>query len=491
MGILKGKNLDKERTLLLLVCGIFCLFLPFLIKESLEKTVFLGIITLLWLVIFFYTKNLILSSLLYILIVLPFNLTFQLPLVVEIFNTNITLAQPFTEGIYVNYLVPTISIIDIGLFLILSSLLVKKGFSFYLNTFKNYKNGLSILLFFFLVQNLFLRDLNISLFSLRIYSVIFLLVVLVKDFRRYLKGAILRKKLLMSAGYIFLLNTLFQGILGIIQFARGSSLGLYFLGESKVVSGMMGSSFIELSNQLFLRAYGTFPHPNILAAYFLLAIFIGILIFRQKESLGLLLISLSFIFLLFTFSRIGVFLALVSIVGFVIREVFTKRVKPWQNFSFSPLLLVERFTNLFAGGDVSWTERKDLLESGLRVFRDNWIIGVGGSNFVKGMEGFVPRTSRGILLLQPVHNICILFLSELGIVGFTFFFYVLLKLLFENVGKITILKGLIIFSLIVMGMFDHFLFSLPQGIILFAVLLIILCLPLEDLNNYKKEVDKD
>lgn len=491
MSILKAKNLNRESIFVFLVLGLFCLFLPVLVRESLEKTLFLGSTIIIWAGVFFYTKNLILSSLLYILFVLPFNFTLQLPLVVEIFNTNITLAQPFVEGIYVNYLVPTVSILDVAIFFTLVSIIMTKGFTFFFTLFKSFKNGLLLFLLFLLLQNIILRDLNVLLISFRLLGFLTILYCLVELYGKKIKEKSFRKKLLFFTSYAFLFNILLQGVLGIIQFARGSSVGLFFLGESKVVSGMMGSSFIELANQLFLRAYGTFPHPNVLGAYLILGIFMGILIFRHKESLGLLLIFLSTLFVLFTFSRIGIFLAVVILAGFVVREVLVKRIKPWQRYSFSPLLLLERFTNLFTGGDVSWSERRDLLERSLRVFRENWMLGVGSGNYVKAMEGFVPRTSRGLLLLQPVHNVLLLLLSELGILGFILFLYTLLRLLLENIGKVTILKGLILFTLVVMGLFDHFLLTLPQGLAIFSILFLVCCLNLEGLDENEKNVNKN
>jgi hypothetical protein len=278
-----------------------------------------------------------------------------------------------------------------------------------------------------------------------------------------------KEKILTSGIVILLTNVLLQGTLGVIQFKRGSSLGIDFLGESEIVSGMMASSFVELSGQLFLRAYGTFPHPNVLGGFLLLGIFLGIYLYQRRRLTGSLLIGVSFLAMVFTFSRIHILLSGLVILVFLSKQILFKK-KSLLSISFSPLLLVERFQNLFNSGDRSWSERWDLVKASFRVIKENWLIGVGGGNFVKGMEGFVPRTSRGILLTQPVHNIFLLCLSEFGFLGFFLIFYALFYTIIniKNFKKISLYGLLIILVLMVIGLFDHYLFSLPQGMVILA-----------------------
>jgi hypothetical protein len=432
-----------------------------------------------WVGLFIYTKNLLLSSLLYIFLVLPFNITLQLPLSVEIFNTELLLAEPFVEGIYVNYLVPTISILDLGILIALGSVVVERGFSLYLDLFKNLRNGLAILFLFLFVQNLFLADFNSLLLSLRLFSLIILFLSMLQITKEEKWDKTVKEKILTSGIAILLTNVLLQGTLGTIQFKRGSGLGLDFLGESEIVSGMMGSSFVELSGQLFLRAYGTFPHPNVLGGFLLLGIFLGIYLYQRRRFTGSFLVGGSFLAMVFTFSRIHILLSVLVILVFLSKQILFK--KSLLSISFSPLLLIERFQTLFNSGDRSWSERWDLIKASFRVIKENWLIGIGGGNFVKGMEGFVPRTSRGILLTQPVHNIFLLYLSEFGILGFFLIFYVLFYTVIniKNIKKISLYGLLIILVLMVIGLFDHYLFSLPQGMVILTSFLFLLVYSLQ------------
>jgi hypothetical protein len=478
MTILSKNKLKKEFLVIAIVLILFLALSPILLKESSQKTIVIFLSLLSWVGLFIYTKKILFSSLLYIFLVLPFNITLQLPLSVEIFNTEVLLAEPFVEGIYVNYLVPTLSIIDLGILLVLGSILLTKGFSFYKNLFKTIKNGLAPLLVFLLVQNVLLSDFNSLLFSLRLFSLILLFLSMLQITKEIKLDKRVKEKIFNSGAVILLTNVLIQGTLGAVQFKRGSGLGIDFLGESEIVGGMMGSSFVELSGQIFLRAYGTFPHPNVLGGFLLLGIFLGTYIYQRRRLTGSLLVGVSFLAMVFTFSRIHIFLSVLVILVFLSKQILFKK-KSLLSISFSPLLLLERFQNLFNSGDRSWSERQDLIRASFRVIKEDWLTGIGGGNFVKGMEGFVPRTSRGILLTQPVHNIFLLYLSEYGILGFLLIFYVLFYTIIKNFKKISLYGLLIILVIMVIGLFDHYLFSLPQGMVILTSFLFLLIYSLQ------------
>jgi hypothetical protein len=63
-----------------------------------------------------------------------------------------------------------------------------------------------------------------------------------------------------------------QSIVGILQFSHQESIGLQMLGEPILSSYVGGVSTIEIGGGRILRAYGTFPHPNILAGFLALGL---------------------------------------------------------------------------------------------------------------------------------------------------------------------------------------------------------------------------
>ena len=446
--------------------GIFVLLtvpLLFLMQENVLRSVVLLLSLIIWLVVSIKTKSVVLSSILYILITLPFNLTYQLPTHVLFFNTD-----PYVSGIYTNYLVPTISILDLGLVLLIASYIYEYGrkhMQVILHKFLIYLIPLGL---FLLLQSAFRLDLNSLVNGGRLVLGSISLLFLI-DYLKTQKHSNIYKCIL----WISVASVLIQGVLGTMQFIGGSSLGLSMLGESQVVSGMQGSSFVTLKNEVFLRAYGTFPHPNVLGGYFVMNVLLGLFLYSKSKDfykkLSILLIILSGVFVTLTFSRIVILLVL----GIVFVTLVYKLIKG-KLFSFTPLLLVERFTNLISGNDTSWTDRINLMKSGLGVMKNNLMFGTGLGNFTKGMENNIPSTVNGVLLIQPVHNVLLLMIAELGIVGSLLYVLLLGKVLVSNVSKMNWFKWLVILTLVVIGCFDHYLFSLPQGMIIGGILFLLL-----------------
>lgn len=478
---MERKFINKERVFIIIIFFLSSICLSLLFQESSYKSLFLFLTILIWGVSIFYTRSISLSSFLYILFVLPLNVTLQLPHSVHILGTEVLLSTPFVSGIYVNYLVPTVSILDISVLLFLASVVVENGISVYWRLLKNWKNGVLIFFIILITQALMLSSF-LSLFnSIRLFLYILFVITIVVEFKKKFSP-----KTYSSVLLIFLSNTIVQGVISMIQFTRGSSLGMNFIGESQVVTGMQGSSFLELGGQLFLRGYGTFPHPNLLAGYLLLCILVGILFFERQKILSTILIIFSFVILLFTFSRVSILLA-----GIFFLAIFMKKIikKKYILSSFVPTLLFERFMNLFNNGDSGLNDRILLLKKSFESLKDNWFLGVGVGNFVKSMEKMIPRTARGIPLLQPVHNIFVLAISELGSIGFLSFVYVLFYFCISSIKRWNLIKSLVVLYILIIGSFDHYLFSLPQGLMIFSLLLIILCL--DHLYDDKEDIKKN
>jgi len=70
--------------------------------------------------------------------------------------------------------------------------------------------------------------------------------------------------------------SLIQAIIGIWQFIAQHSIGLFWLKESLISPEIAGVAKIILNQEKIIRAYGLFPHPNILAGFLLFSIIITI-----------------------------------------------------------------------------------------------------------------------------------------------------------------------------------------------------------------------
>lgn len=83
----------------------------------------------------------------------------------------------------------------------------------------------------------------------------------------------------------FILSGFIQSIIAIGQFISQSSLQLTFLWESQFSGLQAGVAKVILLDQVFIRSYGLFPHPNILAAFLAVTIILTLrqsFVFHQK-----------------------------------------------------------------------------------------------------------------------------------------------------------------------------------------------------------------
>jgi hypothetical protein len=78
---------------------------------------------------------------------------------------------------------------------------------------------------------------------------------------------------------VLFFSLLFQGIIAFLQVLRQESLGLTFLGESVLNTHINGVATVIINGEEFLRGYGTFLHPNLLAAFVLINILVYYLLF--------------------------------------------------------------------------------------------------------------------------------------------------------------------------------------------------------------------
>jgi hypothetical protein len=385
-----------------------------------------------------------------IFLLLPFNITLQLT----------ELGDPYVVGFFVNYLIPTLSILDIFVGILLIQLFVEKNMQF-----KELISDRYLLLFFVLlvIQNLFVQHFLTVLLSIRFSVYLFTSILLLRTTK--IDTSMLRNVYVKIA---FTLSILLQGVMGVCQFLKGVSVGAYFLGESKIVSGMLGSSFMDIQGESYLRAYGTFPHPNILAGWYILVFFLCIYMYLKSESkIYLLNILLILLFIVFTFSRVSIILISISLIVIL----FKYFLKSKNIYSISPILLY-RFLNIFNGDDSSWEDRLKLLQINISILKEN-ILGVGLGNSIKYYSDSIPFTQGGKLLLQPVHNIFILNWVEQGVLIGTYYIYLIYRFFLKGL-KLNTVRVLILICITTLGMFDHYLFSLPQGnVILFSSLILL------------------
>jgi hypothetical protein len=78
-----------------------------------------------------------------------------------------------------------------------------------------------------------------------------------------------------------------QSLIGITQFILQHSIGLFWFKESLISSSIAGVAKIIVNSEPLIRAYGLFPHPNILGGFLFFSIIITLLykkLFHPEES---------------------------------------------------------------------------------------------------------------------------------------------------------------------------------------------------------------
>ena len=124
--------------------------------------------------------------------------------------------------------------------------------------------------------------------------------------------------------------------------------------------------------------------------------------------------------------------------------------------------------------------RLALNESALSMWKQYSLLGVGLGNFLVVLPSVLP--SRIIYFLQPVHNIYLLLLSEIGVIGICLFlllgvYFVKHELRIMNYGKTKerhVLFSIIhysLFAILLLGFVDHYPLSLQQGRLFFTLLI--------------------
>lgn len=252
---------------------------------------------------------------------------------------------------------------------------------------------------------------------------------------------------------------LFSLFISLSQISKGGSIGglLYLVGERSFNINTPGISLFNFFGRQILRPYATFPHPNVLAGYSLVCLFLFIINQRKVDYLGA-LVSVALILLSFSQN---------AWLAFVLAPIFVFFILKSKNgtIKFLSIAAVSSFflTIVKASSNLPQEifQRVELNNISGEIISRHPFFGLGLGNFIPEIPVVANQT---VWWLQPVHNIFLLITSETGIVGLLIFIYILYK----NVNKINLLP---VVSIILTGMWDHYFITLPQTAILFAIVL--------------------
>jgi O-antigen ligase len=425
---------------------------------------------------------------------------------------------PFSSvnGIRIDYLSPTLFTTDI-LIIVLFIFWLKRRinfnnprpkkqqvFSFIIYTLR--KHPLWLTVFVYLLINTFLS------YSLPLTSYGLIKIIELTFFGLYIARSVTTKKELSKITAIITLAISLQSLLAIAQYIRQSSINgpLYYLGERKFTASTPGIANVSINGELLLRPYGTFPHPNVLAGFLLCSLILTYMVIKPKNkpesTLKASAILLGSIALVLSLSRVAISLWTILIIiesfkrvkkhfGHGSKEKHSPRSYGSQFLNQKPSILkavaivfyliilfstalttpvVSRLleTNL---AEKAATQRQELIKDSLSIILARPLTGVGLYNFIPALNTIQESNSQ-TTNFQPVHNIFLLIASETGLIGLTLFSIIIFKTYKRLLNKTNPQQKtmlIILTTIFILGIFDHYWLTLQQTQLLFALILAI------------------
>lgn len=288
---------------------------------------------------------------------------------------------------------------------------------------------------------------------------------------------------LSALRYPLAIAVVYSSLIALVQFFKQASLGgvFWWLGERTFNAGTPGIAKAIIDGQLLMRPYATFPHPNVLAGFFLVSLILTAPLLLKRNRLlftfYFLLVSTA---LILSFSRSAWFVGLLMAGIFLVKK-FVKRPKF--------IILNSLFTIIFLGGiflfksklfsEEAFWQRLDLTRSALLMTQIFPLFGVGLNNFIVRLPEFWSLSGQ-TYLLQPVHNIYLLIAAETGLVGLAIFLWFLVltfrQLAINNSGEARSRPArqqltIALTAILLLGFFDHYWLTLQQTQLMFTIIL--------------------
>lgn len=300
----------------------------------------------------------------------------------------------------------------------------------------------------------------------------------------------------------FVLGAVAQSGLGVAQVALQWVHPSTIFGIALHDPIVSGTSVIETATGRFLRAYGGLPHPNMLGGYLAVAIFFIIALVRdvKKRSTWIVMLAASILTLLalfLTFSR-SAWIALAAGVLGMIFLIFSRKhgnaPDPIVRFRLASFALAAvvilaicsfafrdvvatRFTGSTRLETISRAERLHGISDAFVLIKERPLVGsgLGASTFALALR----RPGFPTWAYQPVHNGFVLIAVELGAFGVIVILALLIGLWRvaswwwkksapeDRVHLAALCSAISV--ILVISLFDHYLWSLYFGNLLTAV----------------------
>ncbi len=286
-----------------------------------------------------------------------------------------------------------------------------------------------------------------------------------------------------------------QALLAIAQFYLQEVFANKWLGMAFHLPSHFGASVIETGSGRWLRAYGSFGWPNSLGFYLAIVWILGFIVYSKfylEKKSKLLLVSFTagqmivLSGLILSFSRaawIAVFVGLITFVCLIVKKNNSSEEKHYQNLYFLGrqlisaaglvLFFVATLSSLFFTRlnpitrleALSVNDRLNQYTEAQKIIVQHFWFGVGPGNYSNYLA--IVHPGLQVWELQPVHNIFLLEMAEMGFLFLCFHSLLFLSLI-SFVWKRNRFFLPIIVTLLLTGLFDHWGWSLYGGQLLWG-----------------------
>ncbi len=302
---------------------------------------------------------------------------------------------------------------------------------------------------------------------------------------------------------VFISAVVLQSVWGILQYYVQHDFGFWWLGESVLGTAVDGVAKVDVGLDKYIRAYGALPHANIFGFLMwtgMVSTFIiyhlAFIKFSEQKLINNIVFGLLFgligLGVLVSFSRLIWLVTGVILIGYLV-QVYLNRLnnikidKEKSNNNSWVVVLIFCIVMVFGvvankdavfvrsnpdiSNDISIETREIYDSASNEMISDAYYSGWGMGNFVYVMPYFSSNLQSW--MYQPVHNLYKLVWSELGVFGFLALSLSMIALLATIVFGNKKLRWFLLsvwIGMIVLQMFDHYMWDVWQGMLLFGLL---------------------
>lgn len=280
-----------------------------------------------------------------------------------------------------------------------------------------------------------------------------------------------------------------QALLALYQFFVQKVFASTYLGTAAQNPEILGTPVIIKNGIRSLRAFGSFPHPNMLGGFLVITLLATTWLIMQQKNKKLLFACYS----LFVIELLGLLAAASrsALIGLVVALVFLyiyRRKNPAIKITLLKILLItgviftlvtflqpqlveQRLSLHNRIEQQSVTTRIAQLQQANLIMGNNWLQGIGLGLYPVALKTYYP--DQPSWWYQPIHNTYVLIVSELGFIGIILIIALVgalyitnehMKPTFKN-HEILIGTSMLL-ALATIGIFDHYLWSFYTGIMM-------------------------